>query len=207
MKLRTLYSPPHRRLRNLLNAKEIAERIKSTMPPQLTGKEQQIDPEQAKAQIMQLDQLVQKMTAEIEQLQGLVNDKDADRQLELVKIQLQAEKDIRVAQINAESKADVEELKGVVSLLTQHMGNLQAVEQMVPPEWMETEEYDQELPPQHEMDEPPPMPSENIENPAESEQGFLMPEQAQNFAPENSQLGESVMADTMEQPNANDGQY
>ena len=62
------------------------------MPPQLTGKEQQIDPEPAKAQIMQLDQLVQKMTAEIEQLQGLVNDKDADRQLELVKIQLQAEK-------------------------------------------------------------------------------------------------------------------
>ena len=52
------------------------------------------------------------------------------------------------------------------------------------------------------------MPSENIENPAESEQGFLMPEEtAQNFAPENSQLGESVMADTMEQPNANDEQY
>ena len=78
---------------------------------------------------------------------------------------------------------------------------------------METEEYDQELPEhelptQHEMDKPPPMPSENIENPAESEQGFLMPEEtAQNFAPENSQLGESVMADTMEQPNANDGQY
>ena len=93
------------------------------------------------------------------------------------------------------------------------MGNLQAVQGMVPPEWMETEEYDQELPeielpPQHEMDEPPPMPSENIENPAESEQGFLMPEEtAQNFAPENSQLGESVMADTMEQTNANDGQY
>ena len=197
----------------LLNAKEIAERIKSTMPPQLTGKEQQIDPEQAKAQIMQLDQLVQKMTAEIEQLQGLVNDKDADRQLELVKIQLQAEKDIRVAQINAESKADVEELKGVVSLLTQHMGNLQAVEQMVPPEWIETEEYDQELPeielpPQHEMDEPPPMPSENIENPAESEQGFLMPEEtAQNFAPESDQFGDSVSVNDMEQPNANDGQY
>ena len=148
-----------------------------------------------------------------DRLQGLVNDKDADRQLELVKIQLQAEKDIRVAQINAESKADVEELKGVVSLLTQHMGNLQAVEQMVPPEWMETEEYDQELPehelpPQHEMDEPPPMPSENIENPAESEQGFLMPEEtAQNLAPETDLFGDSVSVNDMEQPNANDGQY
>ena len=93
------------------------------------------------------------------------------------------------------------------------MGNLQAVEQMVPSEWMETEEYNQalpehELPTQHEMDEPPPMPSENVENHAESEQGFLMPdEMAQNFAPENSQLGESVMADTMEQTNADDGHY
>ena len=67
---------------------------------------------------------------------------------------------------------------------------------------METEEYDQELPehelpPQHEMDEPPPMPSENIENPAESEQGFLMPEESaqQDFAPEISQFGESATAE------------
>lgn len=172
----------------LLNAKEIAERIKSTMPPQLLGKEQ-IDPEQAKAQIMQLDQLVQKMTADIETLQKQVDDKDADRQLELVKIQLQAEKDIQVAQINASSRADVEELKGVVSLLTQHMGNYQAVEQMVPPEWLETEEYDDqdmpehELPPQHEMDEAQPILNEYTERPVESEQGFLMPEQPQ-FEPQ-----------------------
>ncbi|ENB9511479.1 portal protein p19, partial [Acinetobacter baumannii] len=48
----------------LLNAKEISERIRSTMPPQVLGKGEQIDPEQAKAQIQQLDQLVQKMTAD-----------------------------------------------------------------------------------------------------------------------------------------------
>ena len=202
----------------LLNAKEIAERIKASMPPQLTG-EDKIDPEQAKAQIMQLDQLVQKMTGELEQLQAVVNDKDADRQLELVKVQLQAEKDIRVAEINAASKADVEELKGVIALLTQNMGDMQAVQGMVPPEWMETEEYDQELPEhempnemqelptQHEMEEPPAMPSETIENPAESEQGFLMPEMAQNFAPEPDQGGNSVMVNDMEQPNADNGQY
>ena len=53
----------------LLNAKEISERIRSTMPPQVLGKGEQIDPEQAKAQIQQLDQLVQKMTADIEMLQ------------------------------------------------------------------------------------------------------------------------------------------
>ena len=58
------------------------------------------------------------------------------------------------------------------------------------------------------MDEPPPMPSENIENPAESEQGFLMPDEtAQNFAPESDQFGDSVSVNDMEQPNANDGQY
>lgn len=49
--------------------KEISERIRSTMPPQVLGKGEQIDPEQAKAQIQQLDQLVQKMTADIEMLQ------------------------------------------------------------------------------------------------------------------------------------------
>ena len=86
-----------------------------------------------------------------------------------------------------------------MSLLTQHMGNLQAVEHMVPPEWMETEEYNQalpeiELPPQHEMDEPPPMPSEHIENPAESEQGFLMPEQSQ-FEPQD--MGEMQNTEDM----------
>lgn len=213
----------------LLNAKEIAERIKSSMPPQLTG-EDKIDPEQAKAQIMQLDQVVQKMTGELEQLQAVVNDKDADRQLEMAKVQLQAEKDIRVAEINAASKADVEELKGVIALLTQNMGDMQAVEQIVPPEWLHADEHEQgqqdfddnslqnmlehempnetqELPPQHEMDEPPPMPSDTIGNPAESEQGFLMPEQAQNFAPEPDQGGNSVMVNDMEQANANNGQY
>ena len=61
---------------------------------------------------------------------------------------------------------------------------------------------------QPEWFEPPPdIAPTDMESPS-TEQGFLMPdEMAQNFAPENSQLGESVMADTMEQPNADDGQY
>ncbi|WP_265735704.1 portal protein, partial [Acinetobacter baumannii] len=73
----------------LLNAKEISERIRSTMPPQVLGKGEQIDPEQAKAHIQQLDQLVQKMTADIEMLQKEVNDKDKEHQLEMFKAQLQ----------------------------------------------------------------------------------------------------------------------
>lgn len=205
----------------LLNAKEIAERIKSTMPPQVLGKEQ-IDPEQAKAQIAQLDQLVQKMTGEIEQLQALANDKEADRQLEMVKVQLQVEKDIRVAQINASSRADVEELKGTVELLKEQL-SMSTGQPIIPHDWYEVGEnmphdldhFDtlqdmpehemQELPSQHEMDEPPSMLSETIGSPAESEQGFLMPEMAQNFAPETDQSGNSVtVLPFMEQTN---GQY
>ena len=104
----------------LLNSKEIAERVKMLVPPQALGKDK-IDPEQAKAQITQLDQLVQKLTADLESLQMQLNDKNADRNIEMMKVELQAEKDIQVAQINASSRSDVQELRGVVELLKQRI--------------------------------------------------------------------------------------
>lgn len=184
----------------LLNAKEIAERIKKTMPPNLLGGEGEINPEQAKAQIQQMDQVIQKMTADIERLQKLVDDKDQDRQLEMVKVQLQAEKDIQVAQINAASRSDVQELRGTVELIKQRIDITNA-----PPQWVQQGEgvdnyapSPTNLPSLTDMDDPPPEQAQSdMQDPA-NEQGFLMPEQMDqmqqnNFAPEPDQLRESAM--------------
>ncbi|HGX3409615.1 TPA: portal protein [Acinetobacter baumannii] len=164
----------------LLNAKEISERIRSTMPPQVLGKGEQIDPEQAKAQIQQLDQLVQKMTADIEMLQKEVNDKDKEHQLEMFKAQLQYEKDIKVAQINAASRADVQELKGAADLMKQQVASIG----QMPAKWMQTGEGvdnytpspPTDLPSQPMEDEQSIEPAQSIQNP-DIGQGFLMPEQ------------------------------
>lgn len=178
----------------LLNAKEIAERVKTLIPPQVLGKDN-IDPEQAKAQIQQLDQLVQQMTSDLESLQQQLNDKNADRNLEMMKVQLQAEKDIQVAQIQAASRADVEELKGVVALMQQQL--------QPPQDWTQQgedlnsyqpeiqEDYSQEI----RFDPPDQIAPQTFQDPA-TEQGFLMPEEMdqQNFAPEISQFGESATA-------------
>lgn len=184
----------------LLNAKEIAERIKKTMPPNLLGEDGGINPEQAKAQIQQLDQLVQKMTGDLEKLQKLVDDKDQDRQLEMVKAQLQAEKDIQVAQINAASRSDVQELRGIVELLKQRIDISNA-----PPNWVQQGEgvdnyapSQTDLPSLPDMDDPPPEQAQSDVQDPVNQQGFLMPEQMDqmqqnNFAPEPDQLGESAM--------------
>lgn len=181
----------------LLNAKEISERIRSTMPPQVLGKGEQIDPEQAKAHIQQLDQLVQKMTADIEMLQKEVNDKDKEHQLEMFKAQLQYEKDIQVAQINAASRADVQELKGAVDLMKQQVASIG----QMPTKWMQTGEGvdnyapspPTDLPSQPMEEEQSIEPAQSIQNP-DIDQGFLMPEQnAQPLALDPDQIEESAM--------------
>lgn len=162
----------------LLNAKEIAERVKALVPPQVMDKDQ-IDPEQAKAQIQQLDQVVQKMTADMSALQQQLSDKEAERNFEMMKAQLQAEKDIQVAQITAASRADVQELRGVVDLIKQGMNY-----QNAPPEWLQQGDgVNNYAPQQHEqfIPEQEPPPDQQIEQPQNPapEQGFLMPEQTQ----------------------------
>ena len=187
----------------LLNSKEIAERIKKTMPPNLLGDGDQINPEQAKAQIQQMDQVIQKMTGDLEKLQKLVDDKDQDRQLEMVKTQLQAEKDIQVAQINAASRSDVQELRGVTELIKQQMNGIQNAMNQIPQGWMQQGEgvdnyapsQLQQTPQLDGFDPPPDMSQSEVESPPS--EGFLMPEETdqQNFAPENSQFGESATAE------------
>lgn len=180
----------------LLNAKEIAERIKKTMPPNLLGEGDEINPEQAKAQIQQMDQIIQKMTVDLEKLQKLVDDKDQDRQLEMVKTQLQAEKDIKVAQINAASRSDVQELRGIVDLIKQRIDISNA-----PPNWLQQGEGVDNYAPSQETqftqsewnDPPPDTTTLGTQNP-DINQGFLMPEEMdqQNFAPEPDQFGVSA---------------
>lgn len=182
----------------LLNAKEIAERVKMLVPPQALGQDK-IDPEQAKAQIQQLDQLVQKMTQDLEVLQQELNDKNADRNIEMMKVELQAQKDIQVAQINAASRSDVQELRGVVELLKQQIDYRNA-----PPNWVQQGEGVDNYAPSEPLQDysqsdgliqpSDPAPSD-LQDPA-TEQGFLMPEQSaqEQLAPEISQFGESVTA-------------
>ncbi|RZG74742.1 portal protein [Acinetobacter sp. WCHAc060025] len=180
----------------LLNAKAIAERVKKMMPPQVFGNEQ-LNPEQAKAQITQLDQLVQKLTGELDALQKEVGDKTEDRNVEMLKAQLQAEKDIQVAQINASSRSDVQELRGVVELLKQRIDLANA-----PNNWLQQGEgvdgyapsQSYENPQLDGFDPPPDIATTDIQNPA-IEQGFLMPNEMdqQNFAPNTDQVGDSAL--------------
>ena len=190
----------------LMNAKEIAERVKMLVPPQALGKDK-IDPEQAKAQIMQLDQLVQKMTADIESLQKEVSDKVADRNLEMMKAELQAQKDIQVAQINAASRSDVQELRSVAELLKQQMNGIQNAMQYMPEQWLQQGEGVDSYEPSNALDfelqysqsdgfVPPPDDAQtDIDSPANT-QGFFMPDEMgqDNFAPETSQFGDSATA-------------
>ena len=179
----------------LLNSKEIAERVKMLVPPQALGKDK-IDPEQAKAQITQLDQLVQKLTADLESLQMQLNDKNADRNIEMMKVELQAEKDIQVAQINASSRSDVQELRGVVELLKQRIDLSNT-----PQNWLQQGEgvdsyapTEIEQPPQPMEYEQPIEPAPDMNSPPS--EGFLMPEenaQPENLAPSPDQIGESAM--------------
>lgn len=180
----------------LLNAKQIAERVKKLMPPQVL-EEGQINPEQAKAQITQLDQTVQQLMAELETLQKEAQDKVEDRNIEVIKAQLQAQTSIKVAEIQAASRADVEELKGTVALLKEQIG-LKAV----PQDWLTKGESITDYavdPPQQDYSlqgasEPPPEQALSIQNPAE-QQGFLMPNetvQQEDFAPSPDQTGEGA---------------
>lgn len=179
----------------LLNSKEIAERVKMLVPPQALGKDK-IDPEQAKAQITQLDQLVQKQVADLESLQQQLNDKNADRNIEMMKVQLQAEKDIQVAQINASSRSDVQELRGVVELLKQRIDLSNT-----PQNWLQQGEgvdsyapTEIEQPPQPMEYEQPIEPAPDMNSPPS--EGFLMPEenaQPENLAPSPDQIGESAL--------------
>ena len=183
----------------LINAKEISERMKKTMNPQVLGDEQQLPP-QVQAQMQQLDQLVQKQIQQIEELTQQLNDKNADREVDLQKALLNAEQAIQVAQINNAGRADVEELRGLVELIKQKIDLANA-----PQDWLQKGEgvknytpdsINQELSQSGGFEPPPDLSYQPEDNPA-IEQGFLMPEEPaqQNFALSPDQAEESALID------------
>jgi len=95
-------------------ADEIAERIKKTIPPELTegedGEEQQDIPPQVRQMLAQLDQTVQALSAENQQLQSGIE-----------KAKVDAAAKVEVANIQANSSMDVAELTGAIKLLVENM--------------------------------------------------------------------------------------
>ena len=127
-----------------------------------------------------------------------LNDKNADRNIEMMKVELQAEKDIQVAQINASSRSDVQELRGVVELLKQRIDLSNT-----PQNWLQQGEGVDNYAPttaqntslSEGLEPQPDMSQTEVESPA-TEQGFLMPEesaQPENLAPSPDQIGESAL--------------
>lgn len=94
-------------------AEGIADRIKRTIPPQITGdgeEGQQEVPPQVAQQLQQLQQALEQATQELQ-----------DAQSGLAKARIDAQSRIEVAQINAQSRQDAEELKGMVQMLLARM--------------------------------------------------------------------------------------
>jgi hypothetical protein len=98
-------------------ADEIAERIKRTIPPELLGDEDGEDGEQSPQIPPQVLQIVQQAQQHIQQLEAELQDAKTG----IEKARISAESSERVAQINANGRQDVEELKGWISMLMQSM--------------------------------------------------------------------------------------
>lgn len=145
------------------DADKLADRLKLLLPPQLQeeGEGQELPPE-VQQQMAQIQQQMQQMQQALQQAQAELADKDKDRQLEMLKVQLKAESDIEVAKIRESGRTDQEEIKQFGSVLqtildrTADLQQAMAEMQYTPIEWQETDDYTQD--------------------PA-TEQGFLMPEE------------------------------
>ena len=95
-------------------ADEIAERIKRTIPQELRGDE---DGEQQPQIPPQVLQIVQQAQQHIQQLESEL----ADAKSGIEKARISAASVENVARINADSRQDVEELKGWIQMLVQNM--------------------------------------------------------------------------------------
>lgn len=101
------------KMRNFPEADKIAKRFKAMLPPQVQQAEEegaaQIPPE-VQAALQQASQEIQALRAQLQEAQGGL-------QVE----QLKAQTQLMIAEMNNDAKRDVEELKGMVSLLLQQM--------------------------------------------------------------------------------------
>lgn len=180
----------------LVNAKEIADRIKKTMLPQLLEDDPSVPPA-VKAQMTQMQQQMQEQMQQMQEMARQLQDKQADRDVKIREAEIAAESRILEAQINNSGRADVEELRGIVELLKQNVDITNT-----PADWLTQGEdvgnYDvnqsQDYPQPMEFEQPI-APAQDIES--HPSEGFLMPEQnaLPNFAPNPDQIGESALID------------
>lgn len=159
---------------------DIVERIKKSLNPALT---QDGEDPQLQAVMQQYQQQMQQLQQALQQAQAQVDDKNAERQAKLDIERLKAETTLAVAQLNNVAKAELEELKGAINMILQHM--------QPPQEWLDTDMQNQPPPEQQFQEEPP------------QQGGFLMPEdqqmllqqmidpqaEQQNFVPDDGQIG------------------
>jgi hypothetical protein len=102
-------------------ADEIADRIEKTIPPELRDKPE--DGEQADANTVDTPkgpipkEQVGPMLAQMDQQMQQLHQQLQEAQSGIQKAQIQADAQVQVAQINAENREDVEELKGMIQML------------------------------------------------------------------------------------------
>lgn len=98
---------------------EIADRIEKTLPPELRDQEEGPDgepagpaplPPEVQQQMQQMEQAMQDLMRQLEEAKSGIE-----------RARIAADAQVQVAKINAESRSDVEELKGVVQMLLQRM--------------------------------------------------------------------------------------
>jgi hypothetical protein len=112
------------RMQDWPEGEKIAQRLKSMLPPQIQQMEAEDGPEIPPEIMGQLQQLQQQNQQLQQALEAAAADADGTKQkmdTEIEKARMNAMASVEVANIRAEASRDVEELKGLVSILLQRM--------------------------------------------------------------------------------------
>ena len=164
----------------------IADRLEKRLPPELRDAEGEENPEVQQI-TAQFEQQMQQLQAALQEAQAAANDKQAERELKLSIEILKAENALDIAQVQAASRSDVEELRGALEMIKQ---------QMTPPaNWMQAgelapqiEPYAQSMPMQPQQMQPEPPPEQMMQQDPPSA-GFSLPEIQDFNAPDDGQIG------------------
>ena len=99
-------------------------KVKTMLPPQIQQAEAEDGPEippQLMAQLQSQEQQIQKLTQALQGAAAEIDDQEKKLNAEVEKARIQQETSIEVARINADSRSDVEELKGMIAIILQKM--------------------------------------------------------------------------------------
>lgn len=102
-------------------AQDIADRLEKAIPPNLKGDEQQQLPPEVQQVLEQAQQEIQALQAALQEAQSGMDKARLDADVKMALGQLSEETKRYVADVGAESRRDVEELKGMVALIVQKL--------------------------------------------------------------------------------------